>query len=747
MSWARRRIVRATFAAVVLPCACSEDAPAGQGGSASHASTSPATSTATTSVGTGFGGSVELPYTFTVTGVVTDGAAPVEGAIVMQAGGEPAMVTGSDGAYAVEITLDIPGIPTVVAAKVGYRTRGVELDALPRGPVELALRHVPPPDNALGYTYGPPGQGDAQADSSTRYCGHCHTALTAQFLTSGHSRATRDPLVQALYAGVSTHAAEAPCVEAGGRWRAGRVPGSEGDTAMRCYLGSGVLPDLNPSCGGAAQRTCDDPALPAAERPTAFGGCADCHAAALDGPAGGRDLLEATGLAFENGNHCDACHKVSDIDLSRPPGVAGALVLQRPHDRVSESPGAKLAPVMYGPYPDVPNEFMGGSYQPKFATSELCAGCHEQKQWALLPGASLDPARWPDGLPIHETFSEWSGSPWNRPGTQCQSCHMPEVEWLKSTVDVTHEGNASISLGFLRPPGAIRSHIFRGPLEGAPRLVHDAVNLSLSAATQGGELAVTVRARNALTGHAIPTGEPMRALVLTVAADACGAPLAASSGMTVHDTGGALAEGRIGAGASLVGTELAWPAGAARARSGDVVRVVRPTGVYDDYPGIGRFADPALSPAEKGLEIRAPLGEAAVVSAGGGAILLSRPLAALAGDLVYLGAPLAAALADGQPSTALAGAAGYSFAKVLVDPAGARHAPQHRAVDIASDNRIAPEGTTVTSHGFTLPVGCASATVTATLLYRPIPLALARERGFSARDYVVSSSRKTVPLN
>lgn len=719
----------------------------GQGGGASSAVvTSAQASAAVATTGSG-GGAEDLPHTFTVSGVVTDGASPLEGALVMQAGARPAMVTGPDGAFSIELTHDVPGRPTLVAAKIGYRSEGIEFDVLPASPVELALRHVAAPDNARGYTYGEPGQGDAEADSSTRYCGHCHTTLVAQFLTSGHSRATKNPLLQAIYAGVSmAHTDERSCAAAGGRWRAGRVPGTTDGVMMRCYLGSGVLPDLNPSCGGAAQPSCDDPALPAAARPAAFGGCADCHAAGLDGPAGGRDLLEATGVAFENGNHCDPCHKVSDVDLTRPPGVAGALMIQRPRERISDAPFAKLAQVMFGPRPDVPTPVMGGSYQPKFSTSEFCGGCHEQRQAALLPGAALDPGRWPDGLPIHQTYSEWAESPWNRPTSTCQSCHMPEIDWLKSSVDVTDETNADLTSGFVRPRGTILSHTFRGPLDGTPMLIRGAVNVSLSASAQAGELAVTVRLRNGVTGHAVPTGEPMRALVLVVTADACGAPLAPSSGMTVNDTGGALAEGRIGGQTSLAGTWLTWPEGAARARAGDVVRLVRPTGEYDDYSGVGRFADPSLRAADKGLEIHAPVGEARVASAGDGVITLDRELPAQPGDVVYLGTLSAAPPVDGEPSAALAGAAGYTFAKVLVDPAGARHAPQHRAVDIASDNRIAPGKSAATHHGFALPAGCAAATVTATLLYRPIPLALSRERGVRANDYVVSSAATTVPL-
>ncbi|WP_437590887.1 carboxypeptidase-like regulatory domain-containing protein [Sorangium sp. So ce1000] len=749
LTWLRAPTLPAALAACLLGGACSEaPPPAGQGGAGPGSAGATSVTTTYVSAVSGFGGAPgELPRAFTVTGVVTDGAAPVEGAIVMQAGGEPALVTGPDGAFSIEITRDIPGQPTVVAAKIGYRTDGIELEVVPDGPVELTLRRASPPDNALGYSYGDPGDGDPH--NSTRYCDHCHTTLVAQFLESGHARSARSPLLQAIYAGVSmAHADEASCSAAGGRWKAGRVPGSEGGAAMRCYLGSGVLPDLNASCGGGAQPSCDDPALPAAARPAAFGACADCHAAGIDGPAGGRELLEATGIAFEKGDHCDACHKIRDVDLSKPPGVAGALIVQRPQERISTDPSSKLLEVMFGPRPDVPNRFMGGSYQPKFSASELCGGCHEQRQAALLPGAALDPGRWPDGLPIHQTFSEWAASSWNRPASQCQACHMPGVLSLKSSLDVTTEANASVSLGFVRPAGTVRSHAFRGPLEGSPPLIRDAVEVRIAASAASGELAVTVSLAGSSAGHAVPTGEPMRALVLLVTAEACGAPLSPSSGMTVNDTGGALAEARVGQGAGLTGAELAWEEGAARARAGDVVRIVRPTGAYDDYTGIGRFADPSLDAADKGLEIRAPVGEARVVAAGGGAITLSGAIPAQEGDLVYLGAPLPAAPVDGQPAAAFAGAAGYTFAKVLVDPAGARHAPQHRAVDIASDNRIAPGSVAVTSHGFAIPAGCAAtANVTATLLYRPVPLALAKERGASAHDYMVASASSPVPLD
>ena len=82
---------------------------------------------------------------------------------------------------------------------------------------------------------------------------------------------------------------------------------------------------------------------------------------------------------------------------------------------------------------DNPNGMASRSIQPKFDSAEFCAGCHEQKQDALIPGEALDPDLWPSGLPTHSTFSEWQASPYNTEQTPCQHCHMPgDVEAINS---------------------------------------------------------------------------------------------------------------------------------------------------------------------------------------------------------------------------------------------------------------------------------------------------------------------------
>jgi len=69
--------------------------------------------------------------------------------------------------------------------------------------------------------------------------------------------------------------------------------------------------------------------------------------------------------------------------------------------------------------------------------------------------------------------------------------------------------------------------------------------------------------------------------------------------------------------------------------------------------------------------------------------------------------------------------------------------PHYRAVDIASDNRIAPGSHSLTTHAFGVPAGCSTGTVRATLLYRPVPMSMADVRGWDAVDYVVATHEAT----
>jgi hypothetical protein len=238
----------------------------------------------------------------------------------------------------------------------------------------------------------------------------------------------------------------------------------------------------------------------------------------------------------------------------------------------------------------------------------------------------------------------------------------------------------------------------------------------------------------------------MRGLVLVVRVDGCGQPFAATGGRTIDDVGDALAAAVAGSDATFAGATVNWPAGAARAMPGDVVRLTHPTGTFIDYDGVGLFEGSALPASQKGLPLDTPAGEATVLSVTGDVLTLSTALAPAAGDRVLLGSALPASFADGDASRALAGQSGATFAKVLVDPSGRRRVPHHRAVDVVRDNRIRPQLSAATHHSFAIPPACADATVTTTLLYRPTPADLARQRGWEARDYVVQSKATQVTI-
>lgn len=730
-----------------LSSACGDDdSSAGGGGASGGAGGRGGAPETTANVSLTDSTATGLPEQFVVRGVVVDqDGAPVEGALVLQGGGPIQVTTGEDGSFEAEILRPISGAAVIVAAKIGYRSAGVELDVVPDADVTLELRFVRPPDNQA-YTFHDPGTGDLSHDVSTAYCGHCHTTFAAEFHASAHQRSARNPRLHDLYAGVASSVTSgADCAARGGVLRQGTTPGAPDQPDQRCYVGAGVLPDLNACPPG---KSCDDPELSPGEAPTAFGACADCHAAGIDGPAGGRNLLEASGIGFEHGTHCDVCHHIRDIDLTAPPGTGGRLVMQRPNEHIGDEVGGQIRQAMFGPLPDVPNSFMGGSYQPKFATAELCAGCHEQRQDALLPNATLA-ARFAGGLPTHSTFSEWQEGPYAREGRVCQDCHMPPLEGMFNSVDVSSQQTSGLAGGFERDPQRNRSHRFRGPLTkepAIPKLIDGAVSIEIEAAVGGGGLLVQTSLTNASCGHAIPTGEPMRALVALVRAQACGQPLAQLFGETVPALGGAWAEGVLGQGPSLTGSTLTWPqAVAAGASPGMRVRVLRPTGEYWDYDGIGLFEGSALSPEEKGLARHTVVGAATLLNLQGNDLLLDGVLDWQVGDLIYLG-DAAPALAEDGPSRALAGEAGALLSRVMRDPQNQLGVPHYRAVDIASDNRIGPKRTQTMTLGFETPVGCSEATVSVQVLYRPLGWALARERGWDATDYLVSSEELVVPL-
>lgn len=649
----------------------------------------------------------------TVTVTVTLDGAPIEGASVMQGGAEARWTTDADGVATIMLDHSVEGDLFVMASHPEARIWGDEPQS---DTLSIALTRFDDGDNRL-YTFQDPGEPERR--DNTAMCAHCHVTMNADWIDTPHRTAASGTPLQDLYAGAAAaHETEGACADAGGQWWSGVVPGTT-DTAERCYLGAGVLPLLNEGCGETG--SCDTAA-------TEAGDCADCHAPGIDGDQGGRNLLEATGFAYEYGVHCDVCHKVESVDLSQPPGVGGRLNMVRP----SEADKGGLddwEPLMFGPLDDVINPRMGSVHREHFQTASFCAGCHQHDQAVMVPDQGIDTDRWPDGtLPVHSTYAEWLAGPF-ADAAPCQSCHMPPDPDAGNAadLDLLPESVVGVAGGWWRPPGQVSRHTWTGPRSDVADMLGLAATVSVEALLDGETLQADVTVKNIGPGHALPTGEPMRAMLLAVTARCDGEGLDAIGGSAIPDFGGHRAMKTAGE------DWAAWPG----AEVGQRIQVVRRTGAYLDYTGFGPFGDGRFSAEEKGMPEEVVLGGAEIVAVDGDSVTLSAPLPD--GDVAYR-IDAADIPADGDAATPLAGLPGFGFARVLVGADGARMVPHFLAVDVASDNRLLPQQGWTSTHTF--QATCEAPEVQATLLYRAYPLALAWERGWEMTERVMAEGHR-----
>lgn len=635
-------------------------------------------------------------FAATVRVTVTLDGDPAPDALVSVGGLDPRYALDASGQADVPVVFQPDHEVWLLASHPDARIRGVEVEP---GEVAatVALERFDPADN-VAYAFGDPGAPDRYA--TTDQCAHCHKTINAQWHASPHRTAASNPSVHDLYAGTAP-LDPLGCVAAGGVVADGPLPG--GGIGDRCFLGDGALPAMN---------ACDGPC----EAPTAFGACADCHAPGIDGALGGRDLHEATGLAFDEGVHCDVCHKVEAVDPLHPdPGVAGKLHLVRPSE---PDPTMLWTPLMFGPYDDVPNVGMGAVHRTFFHEATLCAGCHEHDQPALVPGTSVDPVRWPTGrIPVHSTYSEWLAGPF-APSIPCQTCHMPPDATVGNSADLTADAHTSGPVGgWPRPAGTVREHSWVGPRQPASRMLQLAATLDIGGVVEGGVFTVTVTTTNSGPGHALPTGEPLRAVVLQVEATCDGIPQPAIGGDVVPPFGGSRDQ-------RLAGQDVArWPG----ATPGEVLRVLRRTGGWVDYAGPLRFGDGSFEPSQKGLAAEVLVGERTILAVDGDVVTLDAPLPD--GDLVVRGD--AGLPTDGSPVGFVAGAPGWAWGRILADGAGRPDVPHALAVDVPMDNRLPPGQAWTSTHVF--QTACDAPAAHAVLAHRAFPPGLVAERGWDTR--------------
>lgn len=203
--------------------------------------------------------------------------------------------------------------------------------------------------------------------------------------------------------------------------------------------------------------------------------CLRCHSP-LAASSGDFSLVRK--VSWE-GITCDYCHSVQDVTPTKINAVA----------RV-EFNGVKS-----GPSKDAVSPAHGTRFSKVHTTSLICSTCHDYRN-AL-------------GFQVLTTYSEWENSPYAKTGRQCQSCHMYGVEG--KIVDVRVVDNSVQAINLHQMPG---SH--------SVEQLNRAIQSQVSAIRQGDKVKVVVKLTNAGAGHYVPTGSPMRKLILEVRLDPFG---------------------------------------------------------------------------------------------------------------------------------------------------------------------------------------------------------------------------------
>ena len=206
--------------------------------------------------------------------------------------------------------------------------------------------------------------------------------------------------------------------------------------------------------------------------------CLGCHAPTI---VATEDLALIRKVTWE-GITCDYCHSIRGVDMSGPNPKA---VVE--YNNVKE-----------GPWKGLSSPAHGTAYSPVHTSSVLCATCHQYRN--------------SQGFPVLTTYSEWQKGSYPAQHKGCQSCHMYRVEGEVVDPRVKITQDAGINLHQM--PGSHSLTQLNKAIRGRLSVTHD-----------GNQLHVEVNVTNQGAGHMVPTGSPLRKLILRVTASPFGEKL------------------------------------------------------------------------------------------------------------------------------------------------------------------------------------------------------------------------------
>jgi hypothetical protein len=172
---------------------------------------------------------------------------------------------------------------------------------------------------------------------------------------------------------------------------------------------------------------------------------------------------------------CDFCHSVRSVR----PGTDRPFVL--------EVGGAKTGPLRGGQ-----SSAHEVAYSDVYTSSSLCAPCHQYTN-----DRKFD---------VLTTYAEWQTGGFAAKNATCQTCHMRATSG--NVVDPKVARSAELAVNIHEMPGG---H--------SVAELNRALLAQITAERKGETLEVTVQLTNRGAGHMVPTGSPLRAIVMVVDAD------------------------------------------------------------------------------------------------------------------------------------------------------------------------------------------------------------------------------------